>query len=390
MGWQVLRRTPPPRVREGAKSRSVWGKSKCQHGKGQKKQGERNETGALTKREAQLESPVSALSMTRPRTRNCLTRVFAAEQSWQGAMWAIPCRRTRKQTEQGEPGPRVGAVLVRQEKIAPGKGLDGGSGIDAALVPQENPRMAKTTKTEQLRMMPVTACDAMPGNPQVMTAEERSALRESIARDGFLEPVLVRPMPRGRYQVVAGNHRVDVARELGMKAIPAMVRAMSMAAAKRIAVNLNSIHGALDVETLRAFLEDLDAPARGQVYLEANIQAALAALDASLAEQVESLQEAFPPAPESVARNLDELREYRKGSNQRVADRNDTERYLVIVYPTATDRRAAAVALGLPEDERYVASPMVRLVKAGAAAVVRAMDNRRVKAASPRHSGQAG
>src|SRR3990167_2229077 len=45
----------------------------------------------------------------------------------------------------------------------------------------------------------------------------------SIRENGILQPILVRPR-EGRYEVIAGHRRLQVARQLGLSEIPALVR----------------------------------------------------------------------------------------------------------------------------------------------------------------------
>src|SRR3990167_10402353 len=52
---------------------------------------------------------------------------------------------------------------------------------------------------------------------------ELDDLYVSIRENGILQPILVRP--RGdRYEVIAGNRRLQVARKLGLSEVPALVR----------------------------------------------------------------------------------------------------------------------------------------------------------------------
>jgi hypothetical protein len=72
----------------------------------------------------------------------------------------------------------------------------------------------------------------------------------------------------------------------------------------------------------------------------------------------------FGEPPETVRENVTELeriREMRKKGNENVRTKTDTERYLVIVFPTRMEREKAVVKLGLPSDERYIAWNLVEL-----------------------------
>ena len=75
------------------------------------------------------------------------------------------------------------------------------------------------------------ALDAISANTyQPRTEFDETALRdltESITLHGILQPVMVRPRGKGRYELVAGERRFRAAREAGLTQIPAVIREMS-------------------------------------------------------------------------------------------------------------------------------------------------------------------
>jgi ParB family chromosome partitioning protein len=54
-------------------------------------------------------------------------------------------------------------------------------------------------------------------------AEELDSLKTSLAREGFLQPLVVRRNGGDAYQLVAGERRLRAAQELGLEAVPALV-----------------------------------------------------------------------------------------------------------------------------------------------------------------------
>ena len=52
-------------------------------------------------------------------------------------------------------------------------------------------------------------------------------LATSIKQHGILEPLLVRPLPRGKYELVAGERRYKAAQLAGLKEVPTVVRELS-------------------------------------------------------------------------------------------------------------------------------------------------------------------
>ena len=100
----------------------------------------------------------------------------------------------------------------------------------------------------------------------------------------------------------------------------------------------------------------------------------------------------FGDPPETVAKNVGAMRSIRaqrQSGNAAVKLKHDTERYLVLVFPDRESREAAALALGLPRDERYIYGPAVALrLRADAEAQIEA--DRPCQAADMGHSGAGG
>ena len=72
---------------------------------------------------------------------------------------------------------------------------------------------------------------ARPARARTPTSRARSfgdaeleELADSIRAHGVLQPVLVRPLPGGRYELLAGERRLRAARLAGLERIPAVVR----------------------------------------------------------------------------------------------------------------------------------------------------------------------
>ncbi|MBO7520211.1 MAG: ParB/RepB/Spo0J family partition protein, partial [Clostridia bacterium] len=54
--------------------------------------------------------------------------------------------------------------------------------------------------------------------------EALSALAESIAEHGLIQPIVVRPTASGRYQIVAGERRWRACRMAGLQFVPAIIK----------------------------------------------------------------------------------------------------------------------------------------------------------------------
>jgi ParB family transcriptional regulator, chromosome partitioning protein len=96
------------------------------------------------------------------------------------------------------------------------KGL--GRGLEALLGGDEAPR-------DSLTSLPVGRI--RPGRYQPRTRMDQEALAElaaSIKSQGLMQPVLVRPVDRERYELIAGERRWRAAQMAGLQEIPALVR----------------------------------------------------------------------------------------------------------------------------------------------------------------------
>ena len=54
--------------------------------------------------------------------------------------------------------------------------------------------------------------------------EEKEQLLQSIKTQGAIEPLIVRPISEGEYEVISGHRRMEICKELGMEKIPVIVR----------------------------------------------------------------------------------------------------------------------------------------------------------------------
>lgn len=82
-------------------------------------------------------------------------------------------------------------------------------------------------------------------------------LADSIREHGVLQPLLVRPMVNGRYQIVAGERRWRASRMVGLAEVPVVIREMTDTEAMELALienlqrkDLNIIEEALGYKTL--------------------------------------------------------------------------------------------------------------------------------------------
>ncbi len=105
-----------------------------------------------------------------------------------------------------------------------------------------------------LRQVPVELVSPNPNQPRRAFDEAAlQALAASLAERGVLQPVLVRPIAGGTYELIAGERRWRAARQAGLATIPAVVRPQDEVESLEIALIENMVREDLSpVEEARA------------------------------------------------------------------------------------------------------------------------------------------
>jgi len=114
----------------------------------------------------------------------------------------------------------------------------------------------------ELRELPVGLIKPNPDQPRTQfDPAALSALAASIETSGIVQPLLVRPLPDGSYELVAGERRWRAAQEAGLEKVPAVVRDQQEAERLQAALIENMVREDLNpVEEARAcaaLIEDL-------------------------------------------------------------------------------------------------------------------------------------
>lgn len=138
------------------------------------------------------------------------------------------------------------------ERRALGKGLD-------SLLPRVNAAAAPAAMPEAQGGKPleiaVGEIERNPFQTRVNFDEELlSELAESIKANGVVQPILVRPLASGRYQLIAGERRWLASQKAGKATIPAILRQVSDEQAMEITIVENLQRADLNpIEQAKAF-----------------------------------------------------------------------------------------------------------------------------------------
>jgi ParB family transcriptional regulator, chromosome partitioning protein len=119
----------------------------------------------------------------------------------------------------------------------------------AAILPESDRDAAG-----QLRELPVGLIKPNPKQPRTHFDEEALAgLASSIEANGVVQPLLVRPLPDGSYELVAGERRWRAAQRAGLEKVPAVVRDSEQAERLQVALVENMVREDLNpVDEARA------------------------------------------------------------------------------------------------------------------------------------------
>jgi ParB family chromosome partitioning protein len=97
-----------------------------------------------------------------------------------------------------------------------------GRGLAALLTP---PELGGGERESELRHIPIELIKPNPRQPrQEFDEGALLALAESVRERGVLQPVLVRPVPGGTYELIAGERRWRAAQLADSETVPAVVR----------------------------------------------------------------------------------------------------------------------------------------------------------------------
>ena len=130
------------------------------------------------------------------------------------------------------------------------KGL--GRGLDALLAKDEDAggEALKTVRLDELQ----------PGKYQPRTHMDQTSLEElarSLKAQGVMQPILARPLGKGRYEIIAGERRWRAAKLAGLREVPVVIREVPDSAALAMALieniqreNLNPLEEATGIHRL--------------------------------------------------------------------------------------------------------------------------------------------
>ena len=139
------------------------------------------------------------------------------------------------------------------KRRALGKGLD--SLLPRANAPAAAPAAPAQPEGGRPREIPIDQIDRNPFQTrQHMDEEQLEELAASIKANGVVQPILVRPLANGRFQLIAGERRWRASQKAGKETVPAILRQVSDEQAMEITIVENLQRADLNpMEQARAF-----------------------------------------------------------------------------------------------------------------------------------------
>lgn len=142
----------------------------------------------------------------------------------------------------------MNTIATDTKRRALGKGLD-------SLLPRAHGTAPAEAEGGRPREIPIDHIDPNPFQTRtVMNESQLAELAASIAANGVVQPVLVRPLANGRFQLIAGERRWKASQRAGKSTIPAILRQVSDEQALEITIVENLQRADLNpMEQARAF-----------------------------------------------------------------------------------------------------------------------------------------
>ncbi len=141
-----------------------------------------------------------------------------------------------------------------------GRGLDALLGGNVVAAVQEQAASAPQSELQQLPLEIIQRGKYQPRRD--MDPQSLEELAQSIKAQGVMQPIVVRPIAKGRYEIIAGERRWRASQQAGLDKIPALVRDIPDETAIALALieniqreDLNPIEEAIALQRLQQEFE---------------------------------------------------------------------------------------------------------------------------------------
>lgn len=95
----------------------------------------------------------------------------------------------------------------------------------SALIPDYNAISESVQDLSSLRDISVSSISQNKYQPRLLFKDDSlHELAESIRSNGLIQPIVVRPLPAGKYELISGERRFRAVQSLGYETIPAIIK----------------------------------------------------------------------------------------------------------------------------------------------------------------------
>jgi ParB family chromosome partitioning protein len=244
-----------------------------------------------------------------------------------------------------------------EARTSPGRLMDAQNRINSA---QSRIKELEQQLSEKASLdVALDALTEIAGRRRKLTPEQYEELKTNLAQHALVTPILVRPLPEGRFEIIAGHNRVAAYRDLGHKTIRANVATIDDREIEFAAFFSNLLSPSLsDFEKYWNFkrLQDLTGLSRTEISQSAGLSRAHVARIFSFEALPDAAKTALAEKPERLGSNaaakLAALVESGKGAKvveaiQRLVD-DETftqDRAVALVADKAPASRTAATVI---------------------------------------------
>jgi len=172
-----------------------------------------------------------------------------------------------------------------------------------------------TVKSAELDARTIPIKDLVPTyaretNPNRMSDEQFASLVALIKAEGFMQSILVSPIPgsRGKFKILDGHHRFWACQEAGRGAVLAVIKPASESLGAAVGLGLNYIRGELDLSVsglvMQQVMEDtswtVDQLSLLTGFPQSEIDALTAQAHSDADEMLEDVSAAMPEGDEEL------------------------------------------------------------------------------------------
>lgn len=123
---------------------------------------------------------------------------------------------------------QTSSTAVDSKRRALGKGLESLLPSRPAATPAAAPAQPPAEVSGKPKEIPVEQVDRNPYQTRShVDPQQLDELSRSIAASGVVQPIIVRPLPNGRFQLIAGERRWLASQKAGKTTVPAILRTVS-------------------------------------------------------------------------------------------------------------------------------------------------------------------